>query len=62
MFKKSREFVEEVEKEMKKVSWPERDKLINSTFVVFVISALFTVFIYLADLTVSSIINFLYIN
>jgi len=62
MLNKPKEFLDEVQKEMKKVSWPEREQLINSTFVVIIISALFTVFIYLADLAVSSIVNLLYIN
>ncbi|MCB0258540.1 MAG: preprotein translocase subunit SecE [Calditrichaeota bacterium] len=62
MFDKLKTFLEEVQKEMKKVSWPEREQLINSTFVVFVISALFTLFIYLADLAVSNIVNLLYVN
>lgn len=62
MFEKLKTFLEEVQKEMKKVSWPEREQLINSTFVVFVISALFTLFIYLADLAVSNIVNLLYVN
>ena len=62
MFDKLKTFLEEVQQEMKKVSWPEREQLINSTFVVFVISALFTLFIYLADLAVSNIVNLLYVN
>lgn len=62
MFEKLKTFLDEVQKEMKKVSWPEREQLINSTFVVFVISALFTLFIYLADLAVSNIVNLLYVN
>ncbi len=60
MFEKARDFLKSVEVEMKKVSWPEREELINSTMVVFIISALFTLFIYLADLLVSTIIEFLY--
>jgi preprotein translocase subunit SecE len=62
MFEKLKTFLDEVQKEMKKVSWPEREQLINSTFVVFVISALFTLFIYLADMAVSNIVNLLYVN
>ena len=60
MFNKPKEFLEDVQKEMKKVSWPEREQLINSTFVVIVISALFTVFIFLADWVVSNLINLIY--
>lgn len=60
MFDKAREFLKSVEVELKKVSWPEREELVNSTMVVFVISALFTLFIYFADVVVSKIIEFLY--
>lgn len=60
MIGKIKQFLQDVEKEMKKVNWPEYDKLVNSTFVVVIISALFTVFIYLADVTISFLINFLY--
>ena len=60
MVEKAKEFIDNVMKELSKVVWPEQDQLINSTFVVFVISALFTLFIWLADVAVSSIINLLY--
>jgi preprotein translocase subunit SecE len=60
MFNKPKEFIDDVQKEMKKVSWPEREQLVNSTFVVIVISALFTVFIFLADWVVSNLINLVY--
>ncbi|MCK6619289.1 MAG: preprotein translocase subunit SecE [Calditrichaceae bacterium] len=59
---KPKEFLADVQKEMKKVNWPERESLMNSTFVVIVISALFTVFIYFADVIISSILNLLYVN
>jgi len=60
MLNKPKEFIEDVQKEMKKVSWPEREQLINSTFVVVVISAIFTLFIFAADWVISSVINLLY--
>jgi len=60
MIKKFKQFIEDVRVEMKKVVWPERDQLINSTIVVIVISALFTLFIFLTDTIVSKIINILY--
>jgi len=60
MIKKFKQFIEDVRVEMKKVVWPERDQLINSTIVVIVISALFTLFIFLTDTLVSNIINILY--
>lgn len=60
MLKKAKQFIEDVQVEMKKVVWPERDKLINSTLVVIVVSVLFTIFIFLADTIVSKIIKILY--
>ena len=60
MWKKARQFYEDVLTEMKKVNWPERDQLINSTFVVFVISALFTLFIFGADSVMSMVVDLLY--
>ena len=60
MIKKVKQFIEDVRVEMKKVVWPEREELINSTIVVIVISALFTLFIFLTDTIVSKIINILY--
>ncbi len=60
MIKKAKQFIEDVRVEMKKVVWPERDQLINSTVVVVVISALFTLFIFFADTIISRIVNILY--
>ncbi len=60
MFKKAKQFIDDVQVEMKKVVWPEWDALMNSTIVVIVVSALFTVFIFLTDTIVSKIINILY--
>jgi preprotein translocase subunit SecE len=60
MIKKAKQFLEDVRVEMKKVVWPEREQLINSTVIVVVISALFTLFIFFADTIISRIINILY--
>ncbi len=60
MIKKARKFIEEVNIEMKKVTWPEREQLIQSTIVVLVISGLFTIFIFLADTIISKLMNIFY--
>ncbi len=60
MIQKAREFLNGVMVEMKKVTWPDRDQLINSTIVVFVVSALFTVYIFLVDSIVSRIVKIFY--
>jgi len=60
MINKLKQFFEDVNTEMKKVSWPEKEALINSTIVVIVVSALFTLFIFAVDTSVSKIINLFY--
>jgi preprotein translocase subunit SecE len=60
MFNKAKQFIQDVQVEMKKVVWPEREQLINSTVVVLVITALFTIFIFLSDTIISRIVNILY--
>lgn len=60
MIDKIKAFFDEVFREIGKVIWPDFDSLVNSTFVVFVISAIFTLFIYFADVIVSWCVNMLY--
>ncbi|GAB4336964.1 MAG: hypothetical protein Kow0037_19010 [Calditrichia bacterium] len=60
MLKKAKQFIEDVRTEMKKVVWPDKDELINSTVVVIVVSVLFTLFIFFADTIISKIVNILY--
>ena len=60
MIKKIRQFLEDVRTEMRKVSWPERPELLNSTYVVIVISIIFTLIIFAADWIVSTVINLIY--
>jgi len=49
MFKKIAQFINDVQVEMSKVSWPSRSELINSTMIVAVVSILFTIYIFVAD-------------
>ncbi len=60
MIKKIQMFVENVQKEMAKVSWPGRDELMNSSVIVVVVSALFAIYIFFADLIISKVVEFLY--
>jgi preprotein translocase subunit SecE len=60
MIKKIKQFIEDVRIEMKKVVWPERDQLMNSTVVVIIISAIFTLYIFFADTIISRVIKILY--
>lgn len=60
MIKKLQEFIENVQREMAKVSWPTRDELMNSSFIVVIVSALFSLYIFIADLIISKLVEFLY--
>ena len=43
-------FVREVGNEMKKVSWPKRDQLIESTIVTIAVCLIITLFVYAVDI------------
>ncbi|MCB0264940.1 MAG: preprotein translocase subunit SecE [Calditrichia bacterium] len=60
MSEKIKQFYEDVIRELKKVSWPDKDQIISSSFVVVVITVVFTTFIYAADMLISSLVNLLY--
>lgn len=47
---KIKKFFLTVKSEMVKVSWPNREELLNSTTVVLVSTAILTVFVYIIDL------------
>ena len=49
MFNKIAKFINDVQVEMSKVSWPSKNELINSTMIVAVVSILFTIYIFAAD-------------
>ncbi len=49
MFKKIAKFINDVQVEMSKVSWPSQNELVNSTIIVAVVSILFTIYIFAAD-------------
>ncbi|HSK78933.1 MAG TPA: preprotein translocase subunit SecE [Thermoanaerobaculia bacterium] len=46
---KSKEFLGEVRSEMRKVSFPTRDEVVGTTVVVVVTSAIFAVYLWVAD-------------
>jgi preprotein translocase subunit SecE len=47
------DYIKKIYTEMRKVTWPTRRELINSTIVVIVISAIVAVIIYILDLIFS---------
>jgi preprotein translocase subunit SecE len=46
---KAKEFLGEVRSEMRKVSFPTRDEVVGTTIVVVVTSAIFAVYLWVAD-------------
>ncbi|MBN1408256.1 MAG: preprotein translocase subunit SecE [Calditrichaceae bacterium] len=60
MIKKTKSFLEDVKREMMKVSWPTHNELLNSTMIVVLVSAIFTAFIFLSDLLISNVIKIFY--
>ena len=52
-------FITEVKTELKKVSWPTKSELINSTIVVIVAVVIMAIFIGLCDVVLSNAINFI---
>jgi len=60
MIKKTKTFLEDVKREMLKVSWPTHNELLNSTMIVVLVSAIFTIFIFLSDLLISNVIKIFY--
>ena len=59
MIKKIRKFFEEVQFEMKKVSWPTWEELRGSTYVVLSLSVLIALFLFVVDLLLNRIISFI---
>lgn len=60
MIKKTKSFLEDVKREMLKVSWPTHNELLNSTMIVVLVSAVFTVFIFLSDILIANLIKIFY--
>jgi len=50
-------FLADVKQEMSKVSWPSREELIGSTYVVIIISGLLAVYIFGLDTILSKILK-----
>jgi len=46
-------FVSDVYKEMNKVTWPKKEELRDSTFIVLVVCVIIAAFVYTVDLAVS---------
>ena len=50
-------FFQDVSKEMKKVTWPKREELRDSTIVVITVSGLIMAFVFVADFVIGKVMN-----
>ena len=57
MLKKLIQFLKEVKYELKKITWPGRKEVTNSTIVVLIATAIITFFLYLVDVGLSRIVG-----
>ena len=57
MFKRIAGFLSDVKQEMSKVSWPSREELIGSTYVVLILSGIMAVYIFGIDTLLSNILK-----
>ena len=53
-------YLQEVAQEMDKVSWPDRDELISNTLLTLGVSLAISLFIFLIDRGISTILDVLY--
>lgn len=60
MLGKVKKYLNEVTKEMKKVSWPTRSQLRESTYIVIVSMLIFTAFVYVVDLIMVKILTLIF--
>ncbi len=58
--KKIREFIESVQNEFKKVTWPTQQELIDNTIIVVVFTIVVAAFIFGVDQVYSTIIDVIY--
>ena len=54
------EYLNDVNKEMRKVSWPSRNELINNTLITLFATVIVSLFIYAADQAISAALEFIY--
>lgn len=60
MIAKIKNFITDVQKEMKKVSWPTKQQLKESTIVVLAMTFILTVFVYLVDFAVDKVVRLIF--
>ncbi|MFZ5515716.1 MAG: preprotein translocase subunit SecE [Candidatus Zhuqueibacterota bacterium] len=60
MFRKINKFLQEVRQELSKVSWPTRQELKGTTFIVIVLTLLLTAFIWVTDKALEGLLNVIF--
>ena len=60
LMKKIKKFIEDVRKEMAKVSWPTQQELIDNTIIVIVFTIIVSTFIFGVDQVYSTILDAIY--
>ncbi len=60
MIEKPKQFLADVSKEMKKVSWPTKEQLQESTGVVLGVCAVLTAIVFLIDVGMTWIVEFIF--
>lgn len=59
MINKIKQFIDEVQIEMKKVSWPSWDELKGSTYVVLSLSLVLAIFLFFVDFVLGKVLSFI---
>jgi preprotein translocase subunit SecE len=59
-FSRMRTFLTETRSEMKKVTFPSRDEVVGTTIVVLVASVIFAFYLWLADLVILQVFEWIY--
>ena len=57
MFGKIKQYIENVQIEMKKVSWPTWDELKGSTYIVLSLSLILSIFLFIVDFVLNEVIS-----
>lgn len=60
MFKKVKDYFVDVQKEMKKVSWPSQEELVDYTIVVVIFTVVLSLFIFGIDQVFSTVLDYIY--
>lgn len=57
---KIKEFIEDVRKEMRKVSWPDQQELVDYTIIVVIFTIILSAFIFAVDQVYSTVLEAIY--